>query len=269
MSHRRYIPVPPTITGVFPRRKTSSIAAHAFSTNSPAPTSLVGSAMSSRWCLMPSRWSSGSLEDPTSKPRNTCTESALTTSPPSAFATERLSLVLPTAVGPAMTSTLLLRGGEAFGTLSLRVNASAARSSAGSDADPVGPAPSARVGTAHQRTQRRDARHRARLWPWGGGRARATSRQTETRIDAETHAAPIARVMAMASVAAPGGVSSGGRRATVSAGPKNLGHENRHASHHRPGERGRAFLALASRRHHTTHHTTHARPDRLPCSSSP
>ena len=97
----------------------------------------------------------------------------------------------------------------------------------GRELDPaVGSAPSARGGwTAHQRTQRWDARQRARFWLGGGGLGRATSRQMETRLDAETHAAPIARGMAMTPVAAPGGVtrrrsvSSGGWAA--SAGPKN------------------------------------------------
>ena len=100
-----------------------------------------------------------------------------------------------------MTSTL--RGFKAAGTL----GRSACSSSAGV-VDSAGPgAPSACVGTAHQRTQRWDARQRARFWLGGGGLGRATSRQMETRLDAETHAAPIARVMAMTPVAAPGGVT--------------------------------------------------------------
>jgi hypothetical protein len=66
---------------------------------------------------------------------------------------------------------------------------------------------SACVGVELHRTQRLDARHLPRFWPWNSFR-RATSRHgaapfaTETRLDAEMHAAPIVRVMLMTAVAA-------------------------------------------------------------------
>ena len=121
------------------------------------------------WWGMPARSDSGSLDEPTSKPVNTWTLSAETISPSSAAARRRLSAVLPTAVGPAITSTLGRGGSEA--------------------------AAAARATVAH----RRQPHPTLRAWRWGEaihGRAGGGTGRAPDHDDRAEHEAARARVAA-------------------------------------------------------------------------
>jgi hypothetical protein len=71
--------VPPHTTATLPRRAMSAMAASASRTNLPAVMrSSQGSATSNKWCFTRACSAADGLLDPTSRPRYTCTESALT-----------------------------------------------------------------------------------------------------------------------------------------------------------------------------------------------
>ena len=161
----------------------ASIAAHAFSTNSPAPTPYDGSAMSSRWCLMPSRSASGVESEPgvqAARPpaddrARRCRPSLMSGRPP-----RGVSRVLPTAVGPSRWPDLARK------PQGHSVEAACSSAAPSSSTPPAGDKPASACAWGRLHARRAMGRATARHDRLAGRRRsrRATSRQMETRLDA-------------------------------------------------------------------------------------